>query len=79
MPPDLFSGRCVETVDDIAVVGYDDQEVARHLNPPLTTVLLPHREMGQWAVNWILTHAGKTRTAPRAVLLECPLVPRASC
>jgi hypothetical protein len=29
----------------IGVMGYDDQEIAQHLNPPLSTVLLPHREM----------------------------------
>jgi LacI family transcriptional regulator len=63
---------------NVAVVGYDDQEIARHLNPPLSTVLLPHREMGQWAVDWLLTHADK-KVAPRTVRLECPLVKRESC
>jgi LacI family transcriptional regulator len=65
--------------EDIAVVGYDDQEIARHLSPPLTTVLLPHREMGQWAVDWIITYAGKAKTAPKTTRLECPLIQRASC
>ena len=65
--------------DDVAVVGYDDQEIARHLDPPLTTVLLPHREMGQWASNWILTGDAEHRPPPKTIRLECPLVQRASC
>lgn len=32
--------------ETIAVMGYDDQEIAQHLSPALSTVLLPHREMG---------------------------------
>jgi LacI family transcriptional regulator len=65
--------------DDVAVVGYDDQELARHLNPPLTTILLPHREMGQWAVDWILTQSKDKPVSPRTMRLECPLIQRSSC
>ena len=51
---DLMAVGCYEALrelglkipDDIAVMGYDDREIARHLHPPLTTVLLPHFEMG---------------------------------
>lgn len=60
---------------DVGVMGYDDQEIAQHLHPKLSTVLLPHREMGQWAVTHLLSGAevllGQTR-------LECPLVRRQS-
>ncbi|MGH3860169.1 MAG: substrate-binding domain-containing protein [Actinokineospora sp.] len=36
--------------DDLSIVGFDDQEhVADGLAPGLTTIALPHYEMGVWA------------------------------
>ncbi len=36
--------------DDLSIVGFDNQQfVADALSPGLTTVQLPHREMGRWA------------------------------
>lgn len=61
---------------DMSVVGYDDDEIARHLFPPLTTLVLPHRAMGRWAVEQILNPAG---VGPHPVSrLECELVERQS-
>ena len=61
--------------DDVSVIGFDDQEViAAYLRPALTTMALPHFEMGRWAVNALL-RPGRTPVQAR---LECPLVPRAS-
>lgn len=64
---------------DISVMGYDDQEVARHMYPPLTTVVLPHEEMARQAVESLVTAAdhGKPPVA-RRVKIDCPLVERAS-
>ncbi|RNB52294.1 LacI family DNA-binding transcriptional regulator [Agromyces tardus] len=40
---------------DVAVVGFDNQEViAAHLRPPLTTVALPHYELGAAGVRMLL-------------------------
>ena len=39
---------------DVSVMGYDDQEIARHTHPPLTTLVLPNYEMGQMAVELLL-------------------------
>jgi LacI family transcriptional regulator len=68
--------------EDLSVVGYDDDEnVAPWLVPALTTVRLPHREMGEAAMQHLLERIGDETTpagpAPR-VLLECPLVVRDS-
>lgn len=63
--------------DDISVVGYDDEEISRHLHPQLTTVVLPHRQMGQWAVEQIAQ--GRPTTGGIAPAeLECTLVERSS-
>ena len=41
--------------EDVALIGFDNQEViAAHLDPPLTTMELPHYEMGVWAVERLL-------------------------
>jgi LacI family transcriptional regulator len=61
---------------DMSVIGYDDEEVARHLTPPLTTLVLPHREMGRWAVEHALAPLPPGRC--RTTKLECPLIERES-
>lgn len=80
---DLMAVGCYEALkelgerpgDTIAVMGYDDQEIAQHLSPALSTVLLPHREMGQWASLVLLD---ETSHPPTQARMECPVVLRAS-
>lgn len=66
--------------EDVSVVGFDDLPLAAHSNPPLTTLALPDREMGRWAVEWILSNAapGGVRSAARVTQLDCKLVERRS-
>lgn len=64
--------------DDISVVGFDDQEpISSGLFPGLTTVALPHYEMGAWAVEALvqLLDGGSVSAGNR---LKCPLVRRGS-
>jgi LacI family transcriptional regulator len=68
--------------EDVSVMGYDDQEIARHTHPPLTTVVLPNYELGRWAVETLLQEEqNRSAGAPvrrRAVKLDGPLIERAS-
>ena len=39
---------------DVSVTGFDDIELARCVWPPLTTVHVPHRQMGREAANALI-------------------------
>lgn len=60
--------------ESIAVMGYDNQEISQHLTPALSTVLLPHREMGRWCAERLL---GDDVDAPQ-LRLNCPVILRQS-
>ena len=60
---------------DVGVMGYDDQDIAQHLHPPLSSVLLPHREMGHRCARSLLSDVP---LQPRQERLPCPLIERQS-
>jgi LacI family transcriptional regulator len=47
---------------DISIVGYDDQEIASYIQPPLSTIRLPYYEMGYQAVVHLLRIVNKQET-----------------
>ena len=62
--------------EDVSIVGFDNQEViAAHLRPTLTTMQLPHHEMGRRGMQALL---GLDPLPCGRTLLHCPLVERAS-
>lgn len=64
---------------DVAVRGFDDEDViAPYLRPPLSTSALPHYEMGQWAVQYLIEHDGGTEQRPVQHTIHCPLIERES-
>lgn len=74
--------RGLRIPEDVAVVGFDDQEeIAAYLMPPLSSVALPHLAMGRWGVERLLEQL-ETSSRPAAThaiqRLSCPLVERAS-
>jgi LacI family transcriptional regulator, galactose operon repressor len=66
--------------EDVAVMGFDNQElIAAYLFPPLTTMELPHYQMGAWAVNYLLKMIENPgEAAPVQEKIECRLVERGS-
>ena len=64
---------------DISVIGYDDDELSRHMRPQLTTLELPHRPMGAWAVRHLGKRPIATTASHRVHKVACSLVERASC
>ncbi len=67
--------RGMRIPDDLSVVGFDDQEfIASELDPPLTTMRLPHAEMGELAVRLVIAEQGPAQT----VQIPCQLIRRES-
>ena len=66
--------------DDVAVVGFDNQElIAMQLDPGLSTMALPHYAMGQWAVDYLLEELLPTEAdTPVQARLACQYIARAS-
>ncbi len=66
--------------NDVAIMGFDNQElIAAYLYPPLSTMELPHLEMGKWAVNHLLQQISGTRDIkPVQHKIECPYIERDS-
>ena len=71
---------------DLSIVGFDDQEyIASELDPPLTTMRLPHAEMGRLAIEaaldldteYVEWKRGRTKGSTVA-MLDCPVVERES-
>ena len=68
---------------DVAIIGFDNQElISSQLHPGLTTMQLPHYEMGQWAIKHLLSDAesgAKTDEYPAIQhKIDCSIVRRMS-
>lgn len=68
----------VHIPDQVAVVGFDDLDVAVTTTPPLTTVRQPTVALGRRAVELLLAQL-RGETTPERVLLATELITRQSC
>jgi LacI family transcriptional regulator len=70
--------RGLRVPQDVAVTGFDDVPVARHLHPPLTTVRQPMQELGAAAFE-VLHSKISTGKGESDVVLPVELIIRESC
>jgi LacI family transcriptional regulator len=63
---------------DLAVVGYDDLEIARFTNPPLTTIAQPKKEIGVKAIELLVDRISRKDRAPSRLVLPPELIVRRS-
>ncbi|MDR3426130.1 LacI family DNA-binding transcriptional regulator [Silvimonas sp.] len=77
---EAIKSRGLRIPEDISVIGFDDEVFASSMEPPLSTLVLPHEEMGRWAVARLLDFdpVADRQRKHRTVKIECPLVLRGS-
>jgi DNA-binding LacI/PurR family transcriptional regulator len=64
--------------DDVAVIGFDDFEISRYSEPPLTTVRQPIVEAGRTLAKQVLGLISGSGALPDAVILPTELIVRES-
>jgi LacI family transcriptional regulator len=75
---DALERRGLRCPEDVSVVGYNDMPFVDRFRPPLTTVRVPHYELGTTAAELMLEQLQGPDAPPRQLLLEPELVVRSS-
>jgi LacI family transcriptional regulator len=77
---DALRQRGLTIPDDMAVIGFDDLElIAAQLYPPLSTMELPHLQMGKWAVQYLVEQIESVHDGqPVQHKIACRFIPRSS-
>ena len=83
---DLMAAGCMATLHaaglriprDMAVVGFDNREIASYLEPALTTIALPTTEIGTRAALHIIDMIANSRPHPTREIIHCSIVERSS-
>jgi LacI family transcriptional regulator len=75
---DVFAERGILCPDDLSVVGFNEMPFLDKMRPPLTTISLPHYEIGTEAARMLLEVIDDPDRGARSVLLATSLVVRQS-
>jgi LacI family transcriptional regulator len=75
---DVLEERGLRCPADVSVIGFNDMRFADRFNPPLTTIRLPHYEIGAAAAELLLERLQDPAAGPRQISLDPALVVRAS-
>lgn len=70
--------RGLRIPDDVAIIGYDDQEFASGLQPTLTTLAMPHAQIGRRAAEMLMSRRSERPPVPETIEISCPLILRES-
>jgi len=65
--------------EQVAVLGFDDVDLAKYTDPPLTTIRLPGFEQGQTATRLLIDAIRRRDTEVASVILPTLLIRRVSC
>jgi LacI family transcriptional regulator len=75
---DIFAERGIACPQEVSVVGFNDMPFLDKLQPPLTTVAIPHYEVGAEAGRMLLDAIETPGRVPRSILLPLTLAVRGS-
>lgn len=83
---DLMAAGCFHALSaaglripqDVAVIGFDNREIARFLQPPLTTIALPSKEIGSQAALHLIDLMCNANAAARHSIIPCSIIERNS-
>ena len=75
---DALRQRGLSIPGDVAVIGFDNREIAQFMHPPLSTLVLPQYEMGRTAAELLLDAAGGLDGQPSRIKVSCDLIERES-
>ncbi len=74
---DVFAARGIDCPGEVSVVGFNDMPFAARFSPPLTTIRIPHYEIGVAAAEMLLDLLQGVDSA-REIMLPANLIVRGS-
>lgn len=83
---DLMALGCIDALraaglrvpEDVSVVGFNDMDWSDRFDPPLTTVRVPHHELGVQAAALLLDRLAEPEETPKHLVLPVEMVVRGS-
>jgi LacI family transcriptional regulator len=75
---DVFAERDIVCPDDVSVVGFNDMPFLDKMRPPLTTIAIPHHQIGAEAARLLLDAIAEPSRPARSVQLPLSLIVRGS-
>lgn len=83
---DLMAAGCFHALnaaglripEDMSVIGFDNREISRFLQPPLTTMELPTRQMGLQSAIRLIDMIRNPSMPPRPSIIPCKIIERES-